>query len=43
MSGDKRKRPIDSFPMHMQQDIRLVAAVVARKVRQEAKPEGKQG
>ena len=43
MSGDKRKRPVDSFPLHMQQAIRLVAAVVVRKVRQEQKPEGRQG
>ena len=43
MSGEKGKRPIDSFPLHMQQAIRLVAAVVARKVRQEPKQEGKKG
>ena len=43
MSGEKRTRPIDSFPLHMQQAIRLVAAVVARKAGQEPKPEGKKG
>ncbi len=30
----KVARPIDRFPMHMQQAIRLIAAVIARKAQE---------
>lgn len=43
MSCDDRKaRPVDRFPLYMQQAIRLVAAVVAR-MAEKAKPEGGKG
>lgn len=40
--NDRKARPVDRFPLHMQQAIRLIAAVVVR-MAEKAKPEGGKG